>query len=597
MPNKMSLEAAYLILGVTSTTPKAEIKTRYRQLAFECHPDRIQDDPTAAERFKEITNALETIEEKFKERPPENTPRNFEETVSGLVGDLLRRKTTVRTTRASSAPINKPQTQKDYNKATQRKRDGFLTLDDLRRLNATNVMPVRLRPNASMLEISYDYDLSSIKDDTKEETPKTLEKVLEERYVGVNESFKEAMDILFKDKPLQRVREAIAYASLFYGYHSKRETTSVVKITKLASVFCKAGSLEDMILAGSCVGATLADTSFEMTMLNGTKDDEIEQISRLYNLFLRDCKTKGEIPKADQLIKAADKHINKNLHIGEQVRSRVGLITEALSHKPIDIATAYLESTVYAKTRSNNGQQYRKAFARIDQLMKDKCLSDDEVLTIFRIVRKLDSNTHWHRLNVGTYSRLPILVEAFSSIMQREDYAVAEQFVRSLMWGSKSYKKLTFQESHKEVAEALQIGLQTYRTHPRLFEAAMDAFSELKLNSNNREVEWPGETNLTAEAASYGARQLVDKALNYENPEGYILRFKDLLKGFRESAYYFTDTRRAEAKKRNVGEEIEKTRIEDPIMHNIYSKLRAIKKGQNKKLLTDDVSEILSFYS
>lgn len=47
----------YAVLGVASTASADEIKKQYRRLAKQYHPDANQNDPKAAERFKEISEA------------------------------------------------------------------------------------------------------------------------------------------------------------------------------------------------------------------------------------------------------------------------------------------------------------------------------------------------------------------------------------------------------------------------------------------------------------------------------------------------------------------------------------------------------------
>lgn len=47
----------YIILGVTKTANSKEIKSAYRRLAKQFHPDKNQDDTSAEERFKEVQHA------------------------------------------------------------------------------------------------------------------------------------------------------------------------------------------------------------------------------------------------------------------------------------------------------------------------------------------------------------------------------------------------------------------------------------------------------------------------------------------------------------------------------------------------------------
>ena len=51
----------YKVLGVSKTASKDEIKQSYRKLAREHHPDANTDDPGAAERFKEISEAYNVL--------------------------------------------------------------------------------------------------------------------------------------------------------------------------------------------------------------------------------------------------------------------------------------------------------------------------------------------------------------------------------------------------------------------------------------------------------------------------------------------------------------------------------------------------------
>lgn len=56
----------YQTLGVARTASEAEIKSAYRKLAKELHPDRNKDNPKAAERFSEVTNAYDLLSDKDK---------------------------------------------------------------------------------------------------------------------------------------------------------------------------------------------------------------------------------------------------------------------------------------------------------------------------------------------------------------------------------------------------------------------------------------------------------------------------------------------------------------------------------------------------
>ena len=54
----------YQTLGVARTASEAEIKSAYRKLAKELHPDRNKDNPKAAERFSEVTHAYDLLSDK-----------------------------------------------------------------------------------------------------------------------------------------------------------------------------------------------------------------------------------------------------------------------------------------------------------------------------------------------------------------------------------------------------------------------------------------------------------------------------------------------------------------------------------------------------
>jgi len=56
----------YSILGVSKGADEKAIKSAYRKLAKELHPDRNQDNPKAAERFAEITHAYDLLSDAQK---------------------------------------------------------------------------------------------------------------------------------------------------------------------------------------------------------------------------------------------------------------------------------------------------------------------------------------------------------------------------------------------------------------------------------------------------------------------------------------------------------------------------------------------------
>ncbi len=56
----------YAILGVARGASEKDIKSAYRTLAKELHPDRNTDNPRAAERFSEVTRAYDLLSDKDK---------------------------------------------------------------------------------------------------------------------------------------------------------------------------------------------------------------------------------------------------------------------------------------------------------------------------------------------------------------------------------------------------------------------------------------------------------------------------------------------------------------------------------------------------
>jgi DnaJ-class molecular chaperone len=56
----------YSVLGVARGASEAEVKSAYRKLAKELHPDRNKDNPKAAERFAQVTAAYDLLSDKDK---------------------------------------------------------------------------------------------------------------------------------------------------------------------------------------------------------------------------------------------------------------------------------------------------------------------------------------------------------------------------------------------------------------------------------------------------------------------------------------------------------------------------------------------------
>ncbi|MDT5012221.1 MAG: molecular chaperone DnaJ [Mycobacterium sp.] len=69
----------YKELGVSSDAKAAEIKSAYRKLASELHPDKNPDNPAAAERFKAVSEAYSVLSDEAKRKEYDETRRLFAE--------------------------------------------------------------------------------------------------------------------------------------------------------------------------------------------------------------------------------------------------------------------------------------------------------------------------------------------------------------------------------------------------------------------------------------------------------------------------------------------------------------------------------------
>lgn len=58
----------YQTLGVGRSATDDEIRKRYRVLCLEYHPDRNPDDPSAEEKFKEVSSAYQILSDPDKRR-------------------------------------------------------------------------------------------------------------------------------------------------------------------------------------------------------------------------------------------------------------------------------------------------------------------------------------------------------------------------------------------------------------------------------------------------------------------------------------------------------------------------------------------------
>ena len=78
----------YQILGVGKTATEAEIKSAYRKLARKYHPDLNKDDKSAAEKFKEISNAYDIIGNPEKRKKYDNGEIDAEGKPTGFGADF-----------------------------------------------------------------------------------------------------------------------------------------------------------------------------------------------------------------------------------------------------------------------------------------------------------------------------------------------------------------------------------------------------------------------------------------------------------------------------------------------------------------------------
>ncbi|WP_046316564.1 molecular chaperone DnaJ [Mycobacterium sp. UM_Kg1] len=67
----------YKELGVSSDASEKEIKSAYRKLASELHPDRNPNNPAAAERFKAVSEAYSVLSDEAKRKEYDETRRLF----------------------------------------------------------------------------------------------------------------------------------------------------------------------------------------------------------------------------------------------------------------------------------------------------------------------------------------------------------------------------------------------------------------------------------------------------------------------------------------------------------------------------------------
>lgn len=93
-PHRRKPTNYYAVLGVPPEATEDEIRRAYRRLALQWHPDRNPGDPTAADRFKEISAAYAVLVDPAKRRDHDRAqqsgaPGPFDERRDDLFRDLF----------------------------------------------------------------------------------------------------------------------------------------------------------------------------------------------------------------------------------------------------------------------------------------------------------------------------------------------------------------------------------------------------------------------------------------------------------------------------------------------------------------------------
>ena len=82
----MSKRDFYEVLGVSRDADDKALKSAYRKLAMQNHPDRNPDDEAAAERFREASEAYDILKEPQKRAADQLGHAAFENASAGAGG-------------------------------------------------------------------------------------------------------------------------------------------------------------------------------------------------------------------------------------------------------------------------------------------------------------------------------------------------------------------------------------------------------------------------------------------------------------------------------------------------------------------------------
>ncbi len=78
-PNPQTIARAFQTLGLEPGVSESDIRSAFRRLALDTHPDRHPNDPIKEERFKQVTEAYEILTNSKsvgKGRPTSDSPDN-----------------------------------------------------------------------------------------------------------------------------------------------------------------------------------------------------------------------------------------------------------------------------------------------------------------------------------------------------------------------------------------------------------------------------------------------------------------------------------------------------------------------------------------